>query len=450
MFYILRRFPAVGLLLISWLLPLTLSLMVTPTTGEPLGLKTELLIFGCISAAFSGVIFGGILVPSRGVKLQHDVPTGLVMKLGVVGATIGLIYWGLAGTPHGTLEEIRQSVHDGTFTETKTVSYLAQIGGAISLLSAALASHARRPILVSSVVLVGSWIAWIGLVLHTGGRVFMLALTAVVICGLAARYANKVFSLKWAFMATLASIPVLAANVWFVEKRMQTWFDDPALGISRIVKAESLVGREATAVLDNDYATTSIWLLLQFTSDPIYYLDYYVKYIDLPLHYGLYEFSTVANRIPGYDWQKRRDIIDTMYEPIGVKTNVWGTGIRDVMVDFGAGGAVVIFLLMGLVSGALDGTRYLGGRILHVFTLVWIAYSPFNSPITLRPMQWAVFGALAWLILEFLVTRRGATRTSLLNEVPGGPPAGAAVPLANGFSNDDEYPQVDQESGRAL
>jgi hypothetical protein len=101
-----------------------------------------------------------------------------------------------------------------------------------------------------------------------------------------------------------------------------------------------------------------------------------------------------------------RNELDTMYESIGIMTNVWGTGIRDAAIDFGEIGAVVMFFVMGFAAAKMGAARTIGGRALHVFLVQWLFYSPFTSPITHRPYQAGLFFLLAWHFIELRNLRR--------------------------------------------
>lgn len=113
-----------------------------------------------------------------------------------------------------------------------------------------------------------------------------------------------------------------------------------------------------------------------------------------------------------------------MYEAIGTYTNVWGTSIRDAAIDFGEIGAVVMFLVMGWATGWMGATTTLGGRSLHLCLMMWLFYSPYNSPITMRPYQLSLFVLLAWHFVEahrhrFLETGAGE-RPGRPSALPGG------------------------------
>jgi hypothetical protein len=404
--------PALGLLFTAWTPPMIMVALTTSVFDEPVGSATFALIAACIIAAAAGIMTRG-----RQAASEPKPATGRVFwGLTIAGALMGLAYWLLLGNPSATLEEVRNSIHDGTFTQSQAASYLYQVGGAFTLLSIALATQARRPVncVLASFGLGAT--CWAGVVLNTGGRVLLFAFLAAGVCGLLTRFTRQFFSVKGATVTLLVFVPLLLLNVVFVKYRMQSWFDHPELGVSRTQKVETLVGTHADLVLNSEVATSSLWLLLQFTSDPVYYLDYFVKYVDMAPSYGLYQFGIIGNRVPGYDWSAERAAIDTMYERIGVRTNVWGTGVRDSMIDFGAPGAVLFFFFVGVVCALTKTTSHPAGRALYIFSVMWLGYSPYNSPLTLRPVQTAIFITIAWMIASHV--SRTLTLRHSTNERP--------------------------------
>ena len=328
----------------------------------------------------------------------------LVFGLAIFGGICGLLFWAMRGRGGGmSMEESRKLLHEGALAMGRE-AYLFYLGGASSLMAIAAAAQHRKPLRMISVVLVVAVVCWMGFMIHFAARVYAMICIAIAICGVLSRFPKQIISPRGIALGIAFLIPLYVLNVLFVEKRMESKFADPYFGESVMSKAATLIRVQDGGIRANSFVVSAVWLLLQFTSDPIYFLDFY-RTLNIPHDYGLYEFSLIANRVPGYDWQERRNELDLMYESIGITTNVWGSGIRDVAIDFGEVGAVIMFFLMGYAAAKMSAARTIGGRVLSVFLMQWLFYSPFTGPITHRPYQTALYILVVWHFVELRYTR---------------------------------------------
>ena len=415
----MQRRPALTLMLASWFLPILVVLLADPPLDKAISAGTWVLIATCIAAATLG-----LLVTPRPL-VDPPRPAGILLVLGLAafGAAAGFLFWILTRNTSYSLEEVRNLLHEKAITMTRLQGYLFHAGGASSLIAIVLAAQTRRPLLWIAIAVVAAIVGWAGFMINFGARVYAMIAIALGMCGVLTRFPRQIFSLRGLVLGTAFLIPLYVVNVLFVEKRMESNFANPVFGESIAAKASTLIRVQDGGIAGHPFVVSAAWLLLQFSSDPVYYLDYY-RGLNFPHHYGLYQFSLIAQRIPDYDWQEKRDQIDIMYEAIGTYTNVWGTSIRDAAIDFGEIGAVVMFLVMGWATGWMGATTTLGGRSLHLCLMMWLFYSPYNSPITMRPYQLSLFVLLAWHFVEahrhrFLETGAGE-RPGRPSALPGG------------------------------
>ncbi|MBL9175725.1 MAG: hypothetical protein JNL10_19435 [Verrucomicrobiales bacterium] len=400
MFAVFQRRPALALLLGSWLLPIIMVLLSEPLLEKPVALGTWILIGCAILAAAMGLLLG----PRPQETPQRMASDRLVLGLVAFGGVCGLLFWYMSRGMGSSMEETRHLVHQKALGMGRE-AYLFHAGGAASLMGIAMAALHRKPFKMLSLALIVALVCWAGFMIIYAARVYSMICVAIALCGFVTRFPKQIFSPRGFALGVAILIPLYILNVLFVEKRMESNFADPAFGEHITAKASTLIRVQDGGIRANSFVISAVWLLLQFSSDPVYYLDFY-RTLNISHDYGLYQFSLIANRVPGYDWQDRRNELDLMYESIGITTNVWGTGIRDAAIDFGEVGAVLMFFFMGYAASKMGAARTLGGRALGIFLMQWLLYSPFTSPITHRPYQAALFFLLVWHFVELRMLRR--------------------------------------------
>lgn len=407
MFALFQRRPALAILLAAWFLPIVMVLLSDPLLEKPVSMGTWTLIGCAIGAASLGLLLGPAPLPTP-ARMASD---RLVLGLALFGGVCGLLFWVMSRKGGMSMEEARHLVHQKALVMGKE-AYLFHAGGAASMMAIGVAAQHRKPFRMISLVVLIAVVCWAGFMIQFAARVYAMICIALGIAGMLTRFPKQIISPRGIALGIACLIPLYVLNVLFVEKRMESNFADPEFGEYITAKASTLIRVQDGGIRANSFVISAVWLLLQFTSDPIYYLDFY-RGLNMSHDYGLYQFSLIANRIPWYDWQERRNELDTMYESIGILTNVWGTGIRDAAIDFGEIGAVVMFFIMGFAAAKMGAARTIGGRSLHIFLVQWLFYSPFTSPITHRPYQAGLFFLLAWHFIEL----RNLHRTEGLQSV---------------------------------
>lgn len=143
---------------------------------------------------------------------------------------------------------------------------------------------------------------------------------------------------------------------------------------------------------------------------PLGYFQYFLDSYDGPKTYGFLQCMLLYNRIGIYTSipppMERKMTIDTLYTDIGIDFNVWATGFREMVADFGPIGAVlVIFAVTVLASQA---KRYYyefaPGRVLFLGWTAWCVFSPFSNLFRTRIFEMAMIlssaSFIAWLLLK--------------------------------------------------
>lgn len=402
-----RRHPAMAVLCLGWAFPIFLTSVRLPFQQEALGLGTILFIALCLGAIVVGYRVG------RGGGPSGSIPTAISTKTPIVlacfGAGAALLVWATGwGTEHLSLEHTRDVQRMAATEQSRISSYLYQVGCFLGLLAVALVGRVRRPVLVMAVVLAINMVGLFGYIRLTGSRADTLALVALGLSVLLLRFPRQILSIRGLGYMVAIGVPLFVLNVIFVVVRMESLLANPVIAERIMYRAAELVQSPESSVFGNDFLILSSWLLLEYVSDPIYYLNYFLKLEAPPLHYGLHQFSLIANRIPGYDYLVRKEFIDALYQPLGVYWNVWGTSVRDMVLDFGTIGAPLAYFIGGWFTGrtARDAARSVGAQVCYSLLLVWLFYTPFYSPIILRPFQMALIFGIVWYVVEFLARGR--------------------------------------------
>ncbi|NJK51870.1 MAG: hypothetical protein HC936_01995 [Leptolyngbyaceae cyanobacterium SU_3_3] len=104
---------------------------------------------------------------------------------------------------------------------------------------------------------------------------------------------------------------------------------------------------------------------------------------------GGYQFVFISSRFPGVDWFEWKAEIEYCYYAFGLLENVWGTFVREFVVDFGWHGAHLMSLCVGVLFGILEriNNKTALQTSLYIFALTWICMTPFYSLTIFRPFQ---------------------------------------------------------------
>lgn len=129
------------------------------------------------------------------------------------------------------------------------------------------------------------------------------------------------------------------------------------------------------------YSTTQF---IEYMGNPLYFFDYFLQVHHGAPKYGLYQFNLIANRV-GFDQMTYKKEIDMLYADLGIQWNVWGTALRDMVIDFGRWGFQVVIILLGGLLYILRKNLRLGvhWQFAYVLILQWFIYSPFGSQFML-------------------------------------------------------------------
>lgn len=138
-------------------------------------------------------------------------------------------------------------------------------------------------------------------------------------------------------------------------------------------------------------------------------------------YFGHYSFNTatqpVINRVardsvPTF-FEMRADIFSILTE-YGFAGNVWATGLRDLIVDFGRGGAVVaLFLLAFTASAIFASAQRLGSQVATKVLAFFATVASFWFPFHMLTFVGFFFLPMAYLIMMLVIRGQGRDTRAL-------------------------------------
>lgn len=222
-----------------------------------------------------------------------------------------------------------------------------------------------------------------------GGR-FTIALAVVVVIAAKIMRGQKLFTLRPKAALGIALVAILGwyFSVDYIQKR--TYDADPVELLQLAQRADLQPIAKAAAESD---AVGFGFLALSYFATPTPTL---VRYLHLDKgempgpYYGEYCFPIVAQRVSRYItgkapqpwWEMRKDIFHALTGS-GFAGNVWATGMRDLVVDFGRYGALAVLFVLTLASGWVHASAKTGSiamKALACFLLFGWLWFPFHVP----------------------------------------------------------------------
>ncbi len=150
---------------------------------------------------------------------------------------------------------------------------------------------------------------------------------------------------------------------------------------------------------------TKMWIYAG--SSLIYFDNFLNRYHEEP-QFGLYHFTNIGNRFESHNRAKVKLSIDFSQANLGVLYNIWATGLREVVVDFGK-----IMLFPGLFGagffiGKLRGliNKYLSARFLYCLLLSWLIALPFVSLFPSRMYENSVILCFIWFLIDIFTATK--------------------------------------------
>lgn len=151
-----------------------------------------------------------------------------------------------------------------------------------------------------------------------------------------------------------------------------------------------------------DFVMVMVGLLNEYLMKPILHFDYYLTTNYHPPANGGLQFMLLTSRFGATRGLELKEAADSLYAPMGIEGNVWATGVREMIIDFGNLGAVVAFLVVGIVAG-LSKRLFRNSdaaKFTYCVCLTFMAFSPFTSLLKAGLMQMAVYVAILWILVE--------------------------------------------------
>lgn len=162
--------------------------------------------------------------------------------------------------------------------------------------------------------------------------------------------------------------------------------------------------------------------LAEYVFAPPIYLDFYLHENQFAPTWGTLQFSNIFVRLGLDEAMPTKLAVDDLYAAIGIYNNVWASGLREVVIDWGVAGAFVQCLGMGALLGWAKRflATSLAARNLYLILCTYLLATPLTSLFKSRIFEASFYGAIAWLVVD-LMFRRTVTR-----------PTGPRVTVATG------------------
>lgn len=134
---------------------------------------------------------------------------------------------------------------------------------------------------------------------------------------------------------------------------------------------------------------------------PISYLQHFINTNEIPPRFGVFQFNVLGRRL-GYFWLYDKVAVDHSYFTLGITHNIWATGLREMVVDFGLYGVPFVFFLAGIIYSIAKHKRYrsLGAYSLCFLILMFMLNTPFESLFKDQSLEMALYFTLLVIFLE--------------------------------------------------
>jgi hypothetical protein len=148
---------------------------------------------------------------------------------------------------------------------------------------------------------------------------------------------------------------------------------------------------------------------LGYFSDGWVNFPYFFDAYDSDPLLGAYQLRTLFSLLFNFDWFKWKvEEVESVYKSFNlVYFNVWGTFLREYIIDFGFFLSPLISLVTGRLI-AISEKFYLNSKVwlsLYVSSLAWLLFTPFYSLLLLRVFHTALLLIIAWLITSLFLKR---------------------------------------------
>lgn len=425
-------------LLLAWLISLLsyIFLLYVGVYESPENPGSFLYLFICLLCLCTGLYVKTPFIFSATKKQSSIIVTSRISK--------EIIFWGCIVSAlfaffslqrtgfSGNIEDQRRLMTGGDIVIAKDIFYYIFDGfRAINLLAFSLVfwcNYNFRGKLVASIC---SFMAFVFYAIETGGRIHLLIPIIVFVANLYLRVgygrvvgiynshtkhhrtkgnqSNKKGKTKrflriiLLFLGLFTSVVIF--GIWSIARESSV--SDTSLTWSRLKPLISFYES-----LGLDVSLNIKFYLSYFTlhvvgalGNSIYNFDpFYNHYGENPL-FGLYNFSFISSSILRLDWFSWKENIEITYDVVGRFRNVWGTYVREFIVDFSRFGAPLASFIFGVLIKFVFKNRYvsLPLTIMSSFNLTWLLMSIFYSSFIIRSYQMAYLIIIFWILISFLL-----------------------------------------------
>lgn len=378
-----------------------LALPIFDYRHDPIGWTETSYITCALSIAIAGFWMGSarIATPSESRETNQSSAPFVIGTLGLVGQ-LAILYdvsviTGLSLTDRvfGNVSDLIREFHfeDAEQERYGPLTLLESYLAPLSFIAIALyyARQGKQTSAAKAMIAATFAMICVNAIYSQGGRIgigFAIALA------LAARHLAKPISIpKKRAVLAISAVVCLGwfFSVGFVQKRLGT-FADPLIFLNAGHRAD--LHPITQEIANNSDTAGFLFFSLSYPATATPTLVRYLKLEGAEVpgpFYGSYSFPLIARPViramgdtPKPFWEIRRDIFWVLRD-YGFHGNVWSTGLRDLMMDFGRFGALMALFVLTLLSGAIYAKAQTGDVVLKTlasFVMLGCLWFSFHIP----------------------------------------------------------------------
>jgi len=398
----------------AWLLGIWLEIIDTPSTAS-----SPIFVFSSAFILGLGIFIGK--TNSKFLKIK-SINIGLHRNLNIKTQLVYCLCWfslfgGIAavsrgGGLSGNLQEAREIYLSANYS-VSLLSYIIEFGYAIGLIGLSLIPwvYHKNKILEFSYVILGLT-GSILISLSSGGRINILIAFLLILISYLVYYPSlfsllRRISLRQMILViiifTIIFMFIYGLSYWIL-LRSQLYFHILVENQFKVV-SDNLY---SLGVKDSDINSSLTFLFATFIGQLFNGIDSFEPFMRVyephPL-LGAYQFVFISGKIPGSDWFEWKDEIESCYRVFGLFDNVWGTYVREFVVDFGWYGNHLLSLMVGFLIGKLERiqNKKLPFLLTYIYSLTWVVMTPFYSILIFRPFQISFLIVFSLVILSLFL-----------------------------------------------
>jgi hypothetical protein len=391
----------------SWVGVYLSSLIFFATFPRPPSFQAYLLTFGSISI-FSASVWllrhnykfhpkqtGNF---SRNKKQLSGLKFGPILLISIIallvgGALLDYLYNPIRGVGDGNIADIRRVYVDYGAQRSGPLAYFLAATNPLIVVLGILLVCGRYQLILKIIASVAIIIIVILEALSTGGRttlklmLFILGATTII-----NNHASLVKNWKISlFFCIMFSILLFSAFSWY-----NIYRGSVRKGLDHAAQLSESRGRQILESAGLKYVPTILIIPFNFLHGyallPIGHLQHFLDVHEIPPRFGLYNFNFIGRRLD-YLWLYDKIAIDHYYSDFGITFNVWATAFREIYVDFGFGGTIAFFALLGIIYGY--NSRKVDNSFASLYSSVvilsFVLSAPFESLLKIRTFEFCFY-----------------------------------------------------------